>query len=104
MRYFPGLAPFLYEVTLTSSISFIFSAPPHIGLCCVEITNVKSPVKRLPFFFDKSCLCVFPFRFKTIAGKEICVDPETAWVSGHVDKVSKRTTTHTLMQILITYN
>uniref|UniRef100_A0A8C1A6B7 Chemokine interleukin-8-like domain-containing protein n=1 Tax=Cyprinus carpio carpio TaxID=630221 RepID=A0A8C1A6B7_CYPCA len=51
--------------------------------CCVEITNVKSP---------------------TIAGKEICVDPETAWVSGHVNKVSKRTTTHTLMQILITYN
>uniref|UniRef100_A0A8C1UY37 Chemokine interleukin-8-like domain-containing protein n=1 Tax=Cyprinus carpio TaxID=7962 RepID=A0A8C1UY37_CYPCA len=58
--------------------------------CCVEITNVKSPVKRVVF--------------KTIAGKEICVDPETAWVSGHVDKVSKRTTTHTLMQILITYN
>lgn len=38
---------------------------------------------------------VFPFRFQTIAGKEICVDPETAWVSGHVDKVDKRTTTAT---------
>ncbi len=35
------------------------------------------------------------YRFQTVAGKKICLYPETAWVSGHVDKVDKRTTTAT---------
>ncbi len=45
-----------------------------------------TPLKIWP----KSYFCVFPIRFKTKAGREFCVDPETTWVSGHVNKVDKR--------------
>uniref|UniRef100_A0A8C1J778 Chemokine interleukin-8-like domain-containing protein n=1 Tax=Cyprinus carpio TaxID=7962 RepID=A0A8C1J778_CYPCA len=36
--------------------------------------------------------------FKTIKGREFCVDPETPWVKSHVAEVDKRTTTATKAQ------
>ncbi|RXN21907.1 monocyte chemotactic 1B-like protein [Labeo rohita] len=61
--------------------------------CCVEFTNVKIPVKLVRSYYWTSSNC--PTRaivFKIVSGREICVDPETTWVSGHIDKVDKRTT------------
>uniref|UniRef100_A0A8C1J6A9 Chemokine interleukin-8-like domain-containing protein n=1 Tax=Cyprinus carpio TaxID=7962 RepID=A0A8C1J6A9_CYPCA len=62
--------------------------------CCGEITNVKNYLKWVMSYYWISSSCPrHAIVFKTIAGKEICVDPETSWVNGHVDKVDKRTTT-----------
>ncbi|XP_050958037.1 monocyte chemotactic protein 1B-like isoform X3 [Labeo rohita] len=61
--------------------------------CCVEFSNVKIPVKLVASYSWTSSNC--PKRaivFKTSKGKKFCVDPETTWVSHHVNKVDKRTT------------
>ncbi|KTG32030.1 hypothetical protein cypCar_00046976 [Cyprinus carpio] len=69
--------------------------------CCGEFSNVKIPVKLVTSYYkiDTSSIC--PRRaivFKTIKGREFCVDPETPWVKSHVAKVDKRTTTATKAQ------
>ncbi|KAK2867055.1 hypothetical protein QQF64_022724 [Cirrhinus molitorella] len=61
--------------------------------CCVEFSKVKIPVKLVASYYWTSSSC--PIRaivFKTIAGREFCVDPETTWVSGHIAKVDKKPT------------
>uniref|UniRef100_A0A9J8C4X2 Chemokine interleukin-8-like domain-containing protein n=1 Tax=Cyprinus carpio carpio TaxID=630221 RepID=A0A9J8C4X2_CYPCA len=61
-----------------------------------EFSNVKIPLKLVTSYYRTSSSC--PRRaivFKTKAGKEFCIDPETTWVSGHVAKVDKRTKTAT---------
>uniref|UniRef100_A0A8C1UX06 Chemokine interleukin-8-like domain-containing protein n=1 Tax=Cyprinus carpio TaxID=7962 RepID=A0A8C1UX06_CYPCA len=53
--------------------------------CCGELSNVKIPVKMVASYSWTSSSC--PRRaivFKTIAGREFCVDPETTWVSGEI--------------------
>ncbi|RXN21901.1 monocyte chemotactic 1B-like protein [Labeo rohita] len=77
------------SVQMTSA-SEVANTPPD---CCAEFSNVKIPVKLVASYSWTSSNC--PKRaivFKTFKGREICVDPETTWVSGHVDKVDKRTT------------
>uniref|UniRef100_A0A9J7YML0 Chemokine interleukin-8-like domain-containing protein n=1 Tax=Cyprinus carpio carpio TaxID=630221 RepID=A0A9J7YML0_CYPCA len=48
--------------------------------CCGEITDVKIPGSRL----TTSIIC--PTRAITIAGRELCVDPETSKYVADVDK------------------
>ncbi|XP_067236120.1 C-C motif chemokine 2-like [Chanodichthys erythropterus] len=60
--------------------------------CCMEFTDVKIPVKQVKSYYWTSSDC--PRRaivFHTIKGKDICVDAETPWVSGHVAIVDQRT-------------
>ncbi|KAL1247350.1 hypothetical protein QQF64_022726 [Cirrhinus molitorella] len=82
------------SVQMTSSASIELESAN--SECCVEFSKVKIPVKLVTSYYWTSSSC--PRRaivFKTVAGKEICVDPETTWVSGHVDKVDKRATAST---------
>uniref|UniRef100_A0A671SXX0 Chemokine interleukin-8-like domain-containing protein n=1 Tax=Sinocyclocheilus anshuiensis TaxID=1608454 RepID=A0A671SXX0_9TELE len=61
--------------------------------CCGELSKVKIPVKLVVSFYWTSSNCARrAIVFQTKAGKEFCVDPESTWVNGHVDKVDKRTT------------
>ncbi|KAK9952148.1 hypothetical protein ABG768_018004 [Culter alburnus] len=60
--------------------------------CCMEFMDVKIPVRLVKSYYWTTSDC--PRRavvFQMISGKEICVDPETTWLSGHVAKVDKRT-------------
>ncbi|XP_026057603.1 C-C motif chemokine 13-like [Carassius auratus] len=81
------------------SVQVTSNAPSAIDAqtnCCLEFSNVKIPVKRVVSFYWTSSSC--PRRaivFKTKAEKDFCVNPETSWVSSHVDIVDKRTTTAT---------
>ncbi|XP_052453621.1 C-C motif chemokine 2 isoform X5 [Carassius gibelio] len=62
--------------------------------CCERFSKVKIPVNKVVSYCWTSSIC--PIRaivFKTIVGKEFCIDPKTDWVKSHVDKVDKRTTT-----------
>ncbi|XP_043084687.1 C-C motif chemokine 4-like isoform X3 [Puntigrus tetrazona] len=59
--------------------------------CCTEFSDVKIPVKLVESYFWTSSSCARrAIVFQMKSGKQICVDPDTTWVSGHVDKVDKR--------------
>uniref|UniRef100_A0A8C1QBH7 Chemokine interleukin-8-like domain-containing protein n=1 Tax=Cyprinus carpio TaxID=7962 RepID=A0A8C1QBH7_CYPCA len=67
--------------------------------CCGELSNVKVPLKLVTSYYRTSSSCPrCAIVFKTIKGREFCVDPETPWVKSHVAKVDKRTTTATKAQ------
>ncbi|XP_016375252.1 monocyte chemotactic protein 1B-like isoform X2 [Sinocyclocheilus rhinocerous] len=80
------------SVQMTSSA--VISIEAAQSKCCGEFTDVKIPLKQVTsYYWTTSSSCARrAIVFQTIAGKEFCVDPETPWVSGHVDKVDKRTT------------
>ncbi|KAI7813215.1 C-C motif chemokine 13-like [Triplophysa rosa] len=62
--------------------------------CCSKFNNARIPLRRVKSYYWTSDNC--PKRaivFQT--EKEICVDPETTWVSHHMAKVDNRTTTAT---------
>uniref|UniRef100_A0A8C2K1Q9 Chemokine interleukin-8-like domain-containing protein n=1 Tax=Cyprinus carpio TaxID=7962 RepID=A0A8C2K1Q9_CYPCA len=85
------------SVQMTSSAPIALEAAQ--STCCGELSKVKIPLKLVTSYYRTSSSC--PRRaivFKTIKGKEFCVDPETPWVKSHVAKVDKRTTTATKAQ------
>ncbi|XP_056308382.1 monocyte chemotactic protein 1B-like [Danio aesculapii] len=67
--------------------------------CCFKFFNAAIPLDRIVSFSWTNSSC--PKRaivFQTIAGRKICVDPKSSWVSSsHVDKENIRTTTATAM-------
>ncbi|XP_077066012.1 C-C motif chemokine 13-like [Siphateles boraxobius] len=88
---------FLLALVLFCSVLMTSSALSAIELarskCCMDFSNVKIPVRLVKSYSWTSSIC--PIRaivFQTFKGREFCVDPETTWVNGHVDKVDKRTT------------
>ncbi|KAI2642426.1 monocyte chemotactic 1B-like protein [Labeo rohita] len=77
------------SVQMTSATDAIEAA---LSRCCVEFSNVKIPVKLVKSYYKTSSNCSRrAIVFKTNAGREFCVDPETTWVNHHVDKVDKKT-------------
>ncbi|XP_051545787.1 monocyte chemotactic protein 1B-like [Myxocyprinus asiaticus] len=61
--------------------------------CCSEFTNLTIPLRCVVSYKRTSSYCPKEgIVFLTIAGKKICADPQTAWVSNHIAKVDKRTT------------
>ncbi|KAK2867062.1 hypothetical protein Q8A67_025179 [Cirrhinus molitorella] len=79
------------SVQMTSATRTIEAANSN---CCVEFSKVKIPVKLVVSYYWTSRNCAKrALVFKIVSGREFCVDPETTWVNGHVDKVNKRTTT-----------
>ncbi|KAK7117412.1 hypothetical protein R3I94_022851 [Phoxinus phoxinus] len=76
------------SVPMTSSASIVF----NVEKCCMEFSKVKIPVKRVKsYYWTRSECHRQAIVFQTIAGKEICVDPETRWVNNHVANVDKKT-------------
>nr|AXF84180.1 chemokine ligand 11 [Ctenopharyngodon idella] len=74
-------------------IDFLFNVAEN---CCMEFIDVKIPVRLVKSYSWTRSDC--PRRaivFQMISGREICVDPETTWASGHVAIVDKRTTSKT---------
>ncbi|XP_058622362.1 C-C motif chemokine 4-like [Onychostoma macrolepis] len=82
------------SVQMTSSATMALDGA-H-SKCCGELSKVKIPVKLVASYYWTSSSCPRQaIVFQTKAGREFCVDPETTWVSGHIDKVVKRTTNAT---------
>ncbi|KAK2867061.1 hypothetical protein Q8A67_025178 [Cirrhinus molitorella] len=54
----------------------------------LRFSKVKIPVKLVASYYWTSSICP---RFQTKAGRKFCVDPETTWVNGYIDKLDKRT-------------
>ncbi|XP_051740303.1 monocyte chemotactic protein 1B isoform X8 [Ctenopharyngodon idella] len=89
---------FLLVLVLFCSLQMTSSATGAIDAanskCCMEFINVKIPVRQVKSYYWTS-KCKQAIVFHMISGKEICVDPETTWASGHVAKVDQRTTSAT---------
>ncbi|KAI2646287.1 C-C motif chemokine 2 [Labeo rohita] len=94
------------SVQMTSATGLAHAA---FSKCCREFSNVQIPVKRVASYSWTSSNCprraillmqlkqhkqsaVCSLMFKTNAGREFCVDPETTWVNHHIDKVDKKKT------------
>ncbi|XP_059392333.1 C-C motif chemokine 13-like isoform X3 [Carassius carassius] len=61
--------------------------------CCGVFSKVKVPVNKVVSYYWTSSICARrAIVFKTISGREFCIDPKTAWVKSHIDQVDKRTT------------
>ncbi|XP_052453642.1 C-C motif chemokine 13-like [Carassius gibelio] len=88
----------LLFLVIFSSLQMTSSAVLSIGaarsICCGEFSNIKVPVNKVVSYYWTSSSCRrHAIVFKTIAGREFCINPETSWVRSHVDIVDKRTAT-----------
>ncbi|XP_051740299.1 monocyte chemotactic protein 1B isoform X6 [Ctenopharyngodon idella] len=90
---------FLLVLVLFCSLQMTSSAPRAVNVaekCCIEFSKVKIPVRLVKSYsWTRSDCPRQAIVFHMISGKEICVDPETTWASGHVAKVDQRTTSAT---------
>ncbi|XP_016366925.1 monocyte chemotactic protein 1B-like [Sinocyclocheilus rhinocerous] len=82
-------------LVLFCSVPMTSSAPHPIfaeSYCCLMLNNRMIPLKQVVSYSWTSSNCAKrAIVFKTVAGREICVDPEMTWVSHLVDKVDKST-------------
>nr|AXF84149.1 chemokine ligand 39 [Ctenopharyngodon idella] len=90
---------FLLVLALFCSLQMTSSAPRAVNVaekCCMKFSKVKIPVRQVKSYsWTRSDCPRQAIVFHMISGKEICVDPETTWASGHVAKVDQRTTSAT---------
>uniref|UniRef100_A0A672RGX7 Monocyte chemotactic protein 1B-like n=1 Tax=Sinocyclocheilus grahami TaxID=75366 RepID=A0A672RGX7_SINGR len=72
-------------LVLFCSVQMTSSAPHPIiaqSYCCVEFNYRIIPLKQVVSYYWTSSTCPnHAIVFKTVAGREICVDPKTTWVS-----------------------
>uniref|UniRef100_A0AAR2KZH3 Chemokine interleukin-8-like domain-containing protein n=1 Tax=Pygocentrus nattereri TaxID=42514 RepID=A0AAR2KZH3_PYGNA len=84
----------LLTVLLLCSLQQVYSGPFGIETfceCCEKLTDVKIPLKRIRSYRETSSNCAFEaVIFRTVIGKEWCVDPEASWVKKHLTKLKLR--------------
>ncbi|CAM4734280.1 hypothetical protein PO909_021726 [Leuciscus waleckii] len=81
------------SIQLTSSSPIALEAR---ATCCFQFSNIKIPLSRVVSFYRTSSSCpTSAIVFRTVIGREICVHPNTSWVSDHVAKVNNRHRTTT---------
>uniref|UniRef100_A0A8C2K1L7 Chemokine (C-C motif) ligand 39, duplicate 1 n=1 Tax=Cyprinus carpio TaxID=7962 RepID=A0A8C2K1L7_CYPCA len=63
----------------------------------------KIPLKLVVSFYRTGNNCpISAIVFRTAAGREFCLDPNSSWVNSHIAKVNSRTTTSTTTKPLST--
>ncbi|XP_076878380.1 monocyte chemotactic protein 1B-like [Brachyhypopomus gauderio] len=85
----------LLFVLLLCSLQLVFNAPSvYISDCCANVTDVKIPLKKVVSYKHTATDCpIKAIVFKTVAGKQFCVNPDAVWVSSHVTTVDTRNNT-----------
>ncbi|XP_053361363.1 C-C motif chemokine 4-like isoform X2 [Clarias gariepinus] len=77
-----------------SSLYLVSSAPSGTDVmktCCSNPTKVRIPLKNIVTYWKTSSSChLQAIVFKTVVGKMLCLDPDVAWVSGHMKSVDAR--------------
>nr|XP_055048857.1 C-C motif chemokine 4-like isoform X1 [Misgurnus anguillicaudatus] len=89
----------LMFLVIFCSLQLTTSAPVSSVLekttCCFKFSNAVIPLKLVKSYYRTASSCSKPaIVFKTDK-REICVDPETSWVSKHIAKVDMKTSTST---------
>ncbi|XP_073724673.1 C-C motif chemokine 3-like 1 isoform X3 [Misgurnus anguillicaudatus] len=87
----------LMFLVIFCSLQLTSSAPVALdkSTCCFKFRNAQIPLKLVKSYYWTDSSCSKPaIVFKTDK-REICVDPETSWVSKHIAKVNMKTSTST---------
>uniref|UniRef100_UPI004044E0F8 chemokine CCL-CUj precursor n=1 Tax=Danio rerio TaxID=7955 RepID=UPI004044E0F8 len=68
------------------------------SVCCEGITHKVIPLKQIMSYQWTTSTCpIKAIVFKTIAGREICVDPQNTLVKKHIANLDKRTSSTTAL-------
>uniref|UniRef100_A0A673JL99 C-C motif chemokine n=1 Tax=Sinocyclocheilus rhinocerous TaxID=307959 RepID=A0A673JL99_9TELE len=74
-----------FRVTVPLFITALLKVPVRAlieSYCCLMLNNRMIPLKQVVSYSWTSSNCAKrAIVFKTVAGREICVDPEMTWVS-----------------------
>uniref|UniRef100_A0A3B4C3J2 Chemokine interleukin-8-like domain-containing protein n=1 Tax=Pygocentrus nattereri TaxID=42514 RepID=A0A3B4C3J2_PYGNA len=92
----------LLVLLLICSLQLTSSAPiaTEQHSCCPYLTPMKIPLAQVVSYTWTSSDChLKAIVFLTKKGKQICVDPDTVWVSSHVAAVDKLPTTLSLKKL-----
>ncbi|XP_018952466.1 C-C motif chemokine 4-like [Cyprinus carpio] len=95
----------LLLLVLFCSLQLTSSAPHALesSSCCVQFYKNKIPLKLVVSFYRTRSNCpISAIVFRTAAGREFCLDPDSSWVNSHIAKVNSRTTTATTTKTLST--
>ncbi|XP_018964816.1 C-C motif chemokine 4-like [Cyprinus carpio] len=95
----------LLLLVLFCSLQLTSSAPHALesSSCCVQFYKKKIPLKLVVSFYRTGNSCpISAIVFRTAAGREFCLDPDSSWVNSHIAKVNSRTTTSTTTKPLST--
>uniref|UniRef100_A0A4W4E3I0 C-C motif chemokine n=1 Tax=Electrophorus electricus TaxID=8005 RepID=A0A4W4E3I0_ELEEL len=75
----------LLFVLLLCSLQLVSSPALNLADCCYKPTQNKLPLKRIVSYnWTRSDCSIKAVVFKTVAGKQFCVNPDAVWVSSHV--------------------
>uniref|UniRef100_A0A671SVL2 C-C motif chemokine n=1 Tax=Sinocyclocheilus anshuiensis TaxID=1608454 RepID=A0A671SVL2_9TELE len=96
----------LLLLVLFCSIQLTSSAPNALeaqSSCCFQFYKKKIPLNLVVSFYQTRSNCpISAIVFRTAAGREFCVDPNSSWVNSHIAKMNSRTTTATTAKTLST--
>ncbi|KAF4094965.1 monocyte chemotactic protein 1B-like [Onychostoma macrolepis] len=96
----------LMSLLLLRSIQLTSCAPNALearSTCCFQFYKKKIPLKLVVSFYRTESNCpMSAIVFRTAAGREFCMNPNTSWVNSHIAKVNSRTTTATTAKTLST--
>uniref|UniRef100_A0A8C2K0I6 Chemokine interleukin-8-like domain-containing protein n=1 Tax=Cyprinus carpio TaxID=7962 RepID=A0A8C2K0I6_CYPCA len=57
--------------------------------CCFQFYKNKIPLKLVVSFYRTRSNCpISAIVFRTAAGREFCLDPDSSWVNSHIAKVN----------------
>uniref|UniRef100_A0A8C1J634 Chemokine interleukin-8-like domain-containing protein n=1 Tax=Cyprinus carpio TaxID=7962 RepID=A0A8C1J634_CYPCA len=81
----------LLLLVLFCSLQLTSSAPHALesSSCCVQFYKNKIPLKLVVSFYRTRSNCpISAIVFRTAAGREFCLDPDSSWVNSHIAKVN----------------
>ncbi|XP_065147676.2 uncharacterized protein [Paramisgurnus dabryanus] len=92
MRHLMALMFLVIFCSLQLTTSAPISSDLAKSTCCAKFSNAKIPLKRVKSYYRTASSCSKPAIVFETDKRIICVDPETSWVSGHINEVDNRTT------------
>uniref|UniRef100_A0A8C2JZB1 Chemokine interleukin-8-like domain-containing protein n=1 Tax=Cyprinus carpio TaxID=7962 RepID=A0A8C2JZB1_CYPCA len=85
----------LLLLVLFCSLQLTSSAPHALessSSCCFQFYKNKIPLKLVVSFYRTRSNCpISAIVFRTAAGREFCLDPDSSWVNSHIAKVNIKT-------------
>ncbi|XP_065148344.1 uncharacterized protein [Paramisgurnus dabryanus] len=92
MRHLMALMFLVIFCSLQLTSSAPFASNLAKSSCCYEFSNAAIPLKLVKSYYRTASSCTKPAIVFLTKKRKICVDPETSWVSGHINEVDNRTT------------
>ncbi|XP_065147682.1 C-C motif chemokine 3-like 1 [Paramisgurnus dabryanus] len=92
MRHLMALMFLVIFCSLQLTTSAPIASDVAKSTCCAKFSNAQIPLKLVKSYYWTASSCSKPAIVFLTKKRKICVDPETSWVSGHINEVDNRTT------------